>query len=96
MVGSGFSRGQAVAGFHEYLAVAAHRNYIRSVDSPSLLKPARSISPLQSVLIPTQLNKNGYGVAQTGSTSKMQYAGMACVKVQERWSPGATAGNGKI
>ncbi len=32
----------------------------------------------------------------TGSTSKMMYAGMTWVKVQDRWSPGATAGNGKI
>jgi hypothetical protein len=30
------------------------------------------------------------------STSRMRSAGMAWVKVQERWSPGATAGNGKI
>jgi hypothetical protein len=32
----------------------------------------------------------------TASTSKMKYAGMAWVKVQDRWSPGATAGGGKI
>jgi hypothetical protein len=32
----------------------------------------------------------------TGSTAKMMYAGMTWVKVQDRWSPGATAGNGKI
>ena len=32
----------------------------------------------------------------TASTAKMMYAGMTWVKVQDRWSPGATAGNGKI
>jgi hypothetical protein len=32
----------------------------------------------------------------TASTAKMKYAGMAWVKVQDRWSPGATAGGGKI
>jgi len=32
----------------------------------------------------------------TASTSKMLYAGMRWVKVQDRWTPGASAGNGKI
>jgi LysM repeat protein len=62
--------------------------------------PAPGATPTPIVVAPPvssgSFELGGQANDITGSTAKMKYAGMAWVKVQDRWSPGATAGGGKI
>ena len=62
------------------------------VPGPTSTPAATAVPPVNSGSFELGGQANGI----TASASKMLYAGMTWVKVQERWSPGATPGNGKI